>query len=125
MSQYHYIFIHPGTPREQFLADISFACGVQLAPVSSEYIDYAANLGHAAVEVEFSHEYEEDHGIPFEQYESLFTIRDFDSNLARQESLAREIFGRLASLGRYSLILVLDLQQLIEKAVPRDMGPVR
>ncbi|GAB2985315.1 hypothetical protein GCM10023080_058620 [Streptomyces pseudoechinosporeus] len=125
MSQYHYIFIHPGTPREQLLADISFACGVQLTPINSEYIDYAANLGQAAVEVELSHEYEEDYGIPFERYESLFTIRDFGSDLARQEALAREIFGRLASLGRYSLMLVLDLQQLIETAAPRDMGPAR
>ncbi|NGO15345.1 hypothetical protein G5C60_49155 [Streptomyces sp. HC44] len=124
MSQYHYIFIHPGSPREQLLADISFACGVQLAPVSSECvdcIDYAASLGQAAVEVELSHEYEEDHGIPFGRYESLFTVRDFGSDLARQEALAREIFGRLASLGRYSLMLVLDLQQLIETA-PQDRG---
>jgi hypothetical protein len=95
--------------------------GVQLAPVNSEYIDYAANLGQAAVEVELSHEYEEDYGIPFERYASLFTVRDFGSDLARQEALAREIFERLASLGRYSLMLVLDLEQLIEKDDPRDM----
>ncbi|MGP3926507.1 MULTISPECIES: hypothetical protein [unclassified Streptomyces] len=120
MSEYHYVFIHPGHPREQLVADISSACGVNLKPVDSEFIDYAVNLGHAAVEVEFSHEYEEAYGIHFERYDSLFTVRDFDSDMARQEDLARHIFRNLASLGRYSLILVLDLQQLLDSESPHE-----
>ncbi|MET7937797.1 hypothetical protein [Streptomyces sp. NPDC005322] len=119
MSEYHYIFIHPGQPEQQLISDISRACGTDLRPVDSEFIDYAANLGHAAVEVELSHEYEEAYEIPFERYDSLVSVRDFASDLARQESLARTIFRNLASLEKYSLLLVLDLQVLLDSANPR------
>lgn len=121
MSKYHYVFVHPGHPghpHDQLISDISWACGVPLKPAEDEFIDYAANLGHAAIEVEFSHDYEEDHGMPFESYESLFTLRDFDSNLARQGALAHELCTRLASLEKYSLLLTLDLQQFVESASP-------
>ncbi|WP_046262903.1 hypothetical protein [Streptomyces sp. WM6386] len=118
MSEYHYVFVHPGQPQDQLISDLSWACGIQLQPTESEFIDYAANLGYAAVEVEFSHDYEEDQGMPFERYQSLFTVRDFDSNIPRQEGLARQIFARLASLGRYSLLLTLDLQQFIDATPP-------
>jgi hypothetical protein len=113
MSEYHYVFLRPGSPRDRLVSDISWACAAELRPVDSEFIDYAANLGHAAVELEFTHEYEKDHGMSFENYDSLFTVRDFDSNLARQETTARRIFDNLASLARYEMILVRDLQELI------------
>lgn len=118
MSEYHYIFIHPGRPEQRLISDISSACGVALRPVDSEFIDYSAHLGHAAVEVELSHEYEEDCGVPFEKYDSLLSVRDFASDVARQESLARTIFRNLASLERYSLVLVRDLQVLLDSASP-------
>ncbi|WP_065964932.1 hypothetical protein [Streptomyces sparsogenes] len=122
MSEYHYVFISPGRPRERLLSDISYACGVDLRSASSEFVDYSANLGYAAVEVELSHEYEEAYGIPFEAYDSLLAVRDFGSDLVRQENLARAIFRNLASLERYSLALVLDLQVLLDSAIPRQ-GP--
>ncbi|MEV5988004.1 hypothetical protein AB0L85_23795 [Streptomyces sp. NPDC052051] len=115
-------------PRDQLVSDLSWACGARLRPVEDEFIDYAVNVGYAAVEVEFSHEYEEDQGMPFERYESLFTVRDFDSNLLRQEALARQLYTRLASLGRYSLLLTLDLQQLLDATSPMpgaDTGDTR
>jgi len=99
MSEYHYVFIRPGFPRDRLISDISRACAAEMRPVDSEFVDYAANLGHAAVEVEFTHEYEEDRGMPFERYDSLLAVRDFDSNLERQEATARRIFENLASLG--------------------------
>ena len=120
MSEYHYIFIHPGQPEQRLISDISFACGVALRAADSEFIDYSAHVGHAAVEVELSHEYEEDIGVPFEKYDSLLSIRDLASDLTRQESLARTIFRNLASLERYSLVLVLDLQVLLDSASPRQ-----
>jgi hypothetical protein len=118
MSEYHYVFIRPGFPRERLVHDVASACDAELKPVNAEFIDYAANLGYAAVELEFSHEYEEDHGMPFERYDSLFSVRDFDSNLERQEATARRIFGRLAALDRYDLILVRDLQELLASSGP-------
>ncbi|WLW52524.1 hypothetical protein [Streptomyces sp. YU58] len=89
------------------------ACGSEVGPANDEFIDYSANLGHAAVEVELTHEYEEDRGMPFEQYDSLLAVRDFDSDLKRQEATARRIFERLAALDRYDLMLVRDLQELL------------
>lgn len=118
MSRYHYVFVHPGHPHDRLISDISWACGVPLGPAEDEFIDYSANLGHAAIEVELSHEYEEDRGMAFGRYESLFTVRDFGSNLARQGALAHELCTRLASLERYSLLLTLDLQQFVEATSP-------
>ncbi|MFF5495175.1 hypothetical protein [Streptomyces aquilus] len=113
MSEYHYVFIRPGLPRNRLVQDISTACGVELTPTENEFIDRAGNLGHAAVEVEFTHEYEDDHGMPFKRYDSLLTVRDFDADPKRQEATARRIFENLRALGRYDLILVRDLQELL------------
>ncbi|MCT9081143.1 hypothetical protein [Streptomyces fulvoviolaceus] len=90
-----------------------------MQPVDDEFIDYAVKLGRAAVELEFTHDYEEDRGMPFERYDSLFTVRDFDSNLERQEATARGIFERLAALGRYDLLLVRDLQEFLAASEAR------
>ncbi|CCK27759.1 hypothetical protein BN159_3380 [Streptomyces davaonensis JCM 4913] len=113
MSEYHYIFARPGFPRERLVQDVSTACGVELRPADDEFVDRAGNLGYAAVEVEFTHEYEGDHGMPLERYDSLVTIRDFDTNLERQETTARQIFENLTALGRYDLLLTRDLQELL------------
>jgi hypothetical protein len=118
MSTYHEIFIHPGHPVEQLISDISFACGVRLEPVEHRDITHAANLGFAAVDVELSHDYVEDQGMPFESYDTLLTVRDLGNDLERQEAVARRIFESLATLQRYRLLLVLDLQQHIESAEP-------
>ncbi|NUP18988.1 MAG: hypothetical protein HOZ81_23435 [Streptomyces sp.] len=123
MSEYHYIFIRPGFPREQLVQDIAAACGAEMRPMDAEFVDFAGNLGHAAVEVELTHEYEDDHGMPFDRYDSLFTVRDFDSNLERQETTARRIFENLSALGRYNLILVRDLQELLASSDVPAEGP--
>ncbi|MEK8173737.1 hypothetical protein NKH77_46850 [Streptomyces sp. M19] len=119
MSRYHYVFIKPGQPAERLVSDISTACGTRLRPVDDEFIDYAANLGSSAVEVELTHEYEEAFGMPFEKYDALCSVRDFESDLTRQGNVARQIFANLASLNRYSLLLTLDLQVLIDTAEPQ------
>ncbi|WP_405731871.1 hypothetical protein OG885_16745 [Streptomyces sp. NBC_00028] len=113
MSAYHYIFVRPGFPRDRLVRDISEACGAELMSTEDEFIDCAASLGHAAVEVEFTHEYEDDHGMTFERYDSLLTVRDFGADPKRQEATARQIFENLSALGRYDLILVRDLQELL------------
>lgn len=113
MSEYHYVFLHPGNPRQQLVDDVGAACGTELEPADDEFVDYSANLGHTAVELEFTHEYDDDHDMPFERYDSLLTVRDFDSNLERQAATALRIFERLAALDRYDLMLVRDLQELL------------
>ncbi|UXY32341.1 hypothetical protein [Streptomyces sp. HUAS TT20] len=111
MSEYRYIFIRPGFPRDQLIRDAAATCGAEIRPVDSEFVDYTANLGYAAVEVEFTHEYEEDH-------DSLFAVRDFNSNLERQEATARRIFKNLAALDRYELLLVRGLQERLASSGP-------
>ncbi|MGW0910472.1 hypothetical protein ACWD1Z_01815 [Streptomyces sp. NPDC002784] len=118
MSEYHHVFIHPGSPRPQLVHDIAAACDLDLKPTDAEFIDYSADLGHTAVELEFTHDYENDHGIPFERYDSLITVRDFDSDLQRQEETARRLFEQLTSLGRYDLMLVRDMQALLAQSGP-------
>ncbi|MEU5886418.1 hypothetical protein ABZ835_06215 [Streptomyces sp. NPDC047461] len=118
MSEYHYIFMRPGRPRERLVQDVSAACGVELRPVEAEFVDRAGNLGHAAIEVEFAHEYEDDHGMPFEQYDSLLTVRDFEADMERQEATARRIFEQLSRLDHYDLLLVRDLQALLAVSGP-------
>ncbi|MFF7448773.1 MULTISPECIES: hypothetical protein [unclassified Streptomyces] len=118
MSEHHYIFIRPGFPRERLVQDISAACGVELRPVEGEFVDYAGNLGQSAVEVEFTHEYEDDHGMLFERYDSLLVVRDFAADGERQEATARGIFERLSRFDRYDLLLVRDLQELLAESGP-------
>ncbi|MCD0484585.1 hypothetical protein LO771_19840 [Streptacidiphilus sp. ASG 303] len=118
LSGYYSIFIHPGKPVDALISDIGQAAGTILHPVEGEFIDYAGKLERGAVEVELSHEYEEDRGILFERYDSLFTIRDFDRDRERQGGTARQIFRNLAALDRYWLVLVYDLQTLINSASP-------
>jgi hypothetical protein len=53
--------------------------------------------------------------MPFSEYPVIVTIRDFDGDLERQESLARDIYRRLCAYGGYSLLLVFDLSSLLER----------
>ncbi|MFG2531473.1 hypothetical protein [Streptomyces sp. NPDC048516] len=47
MSNYRYLFIHPGYPVEPVIADISAACGVPLRQAEDEFIDFSAPLTRA------------------------------------------------------------------------------
>ncbi|MEO3753629.1 hypothetical protein [Streptomyces sp. B6B3] len=90
-----------------------------------EVINFAASIGHAAIELELAHEYENEPDLPFEDYDALFMIRDFDSNLDREEATARQIFRCLSALNKYSLMLVLDLDVLLDSFTPTHEGPQR
>ncbi|MEU8627356.1 hypothetical protein [Streptomyces sp. NPDC048669] len=121
MSVSHTIFISPGRPVERLISDIGSACGTLLHVTTPGRIDYSASLGRAAVEVELSHDYEDDHGIRFEDYDALITVRDFDSNIQRQEQIATDVFRNLAHLDTYCMVLVRDFQRLLDSAVaPRS-----
>ncbi|MER7725116.1 hypothetical protein [Streptomyces sp. NPDC096323] len=118
MSITHTIFISPGQPVERLISDIGSACGSPLHVKTPGYIDYSVSLGHAAVEVELSHDYEEDHGIRFEDYDALITVRDFGSDVQRQEQIAADIFRNLTRLDTYRMVLVRDFQRLLDSATP-------
>ena len=117
MSAYHEIFVRTDRATEQFLSDVAAAIGVPIDPIAdeiNEYIDYAGQIEHAAIEIEMTHEFEEDYGIPFEQYPIDITVRDFGSDKQREEALARDIFGKLCQRG-YSLLLVFNLARLLDR----------
>jgi hypothetical protein len=118
MSAYHEIFLRPGRPVPSLVADISAACGAPLREADAEFIDYSATIGRAAVELELSNEYDNDFGIPFEDFDVSLTIRDFDSDKERELRTAYQIFHNLAGTGKYALLLVFDLQKLIDSYTP-------
>ncbi|MEU6218301.1 hypothetical protein ABZ845_12400 [Streptomyces sp. NPDC047022] len=118
MSMYHQIFVRPGEPRARLLADLAAFAGRELEPIEEGPVDYAVRVERGVVELESQHDYEEDFGMPFEQYDLLLTVRDYDRDLERQEQMARRVFDHLAATGRYNLLLVFDLQKLLDAAPP-------
>lgn len=118
MTSHHSIFIHPGLPEETLTADVATASGGRLRPVSHGPVDYSADLVDAALELELSHDYEEDRGIPFDRYQAVVTVRDFGGDKNRERGEAERVFNRLADLQRYWLVLVFDLQTVIATAAP-------
>ncbi|MFE9422528.1 hypothetical protein ACFYNO_06145 [Kitasatospora sp. NPDC006697] len=119
MSSYHYIFIRSSTSEGQLVGDISGACGIPLRRPGGELVDWSAKVDRAAVELELSHDFEADHGIQLERYQSVLVIRDLDRDLERQQLLAERIFDGLAEVGRYELVLMFDIQEVIARS-PKD-----
>lgn len=116
MSAYHQIFARTSRTEGEFVHDVADAAGVGMHKIEPEGpVGYAGKRPYAAVEIELSHEFEEDYGIPFEEYPYLITIRDFEGNKDREEQFAREVFANLASTGHYSLLLVYNLSALLER----------
>ncbi|MEU3208871.1 hypothetical protein ABZ702_34385 [Streptomyces cyaneofuscatus] len=118
MTSHHSIFIHPGLPEETLTADVAAASGARLRRVAHGPVDYGADLGDTALEIELSHDYEEDMGIPFDRYQVVVTVRDFEGHRDREQARAEHVFNRLADVRRYWLVLVFDLQTVIATAAP-------
>ncbi|NEB93961.1 hypothetical protein [Streptomyces bauhiniae] len=125
MTAYHDIFIHPGGPEETLLADLAEVCGTRLRRIGVEGVDYGADIGGTALELELDHDYEDDKGVPFERYRAVLTVRDFGGDKDRERLTAEDLFHRLAALQRYWLVLVFDLQKVIDRSAPlgHDLHP--
>jgi len=118
VTSHHSIFIHPGHPVEALVADVALACGGRLRRAVNVPADYVASLSNATLELEMEHEYEEDKGIPFERYQVVLTVRESNSSMEQEAVISRQIFHELATLRRYWLVLVFDLQTVIGTAAP-------
>lgn len=117
MSAYHQIFVRTDRGVEELVSDVGAAAEVQMHEIEFDSpVDYGGKRSYAAVEIELSHDFEEDYGIPFQEYPYIVTFRDFDSDKDREEAFAREVFGKLAALGKYSLMLVYNLDTLLERS---------
>ncbi|MFD8086778.1 hypothetical protein ACFV4F_34360 [Kitasatospora sp. NPDC059722] len=105
------------------MADIGAACGSELRRIDHEFVDYATKVADKTfVELELSHEYEEDQGIPFERFQAVAVVRDLDRDMGRQLDVARRIVRNLADTGQYWVVLVYELQQYVESAAPSRVG---
>ncbi|WP_157119667.1 hypothetical protein [Nocardia xishanensis] len=115
MSAFHEIFLRARKSDAEAIRDIGLAAGAELHldDTSGDAVIHRAIVEHWVVEVETSHDYEDDFGIPFSKYPIVVTIRDLEGNKQREESAARSIFDHLASVGGYSELLVFDLQKLL------------
>lgn len=124
MSAYHEIFVRPkqagvnlSENPEVLLSDLASVVGVPFRPISdevNEYIDFAAKIETAAIEVELSHDFDDERDMLFSRYPVFLTIRDFDRDETRSEETAREIFRRLCALEKYSLLLVYDVKRKLD-----------
>lgn len=120
MSSYYQIFLRAPGEKERFIADIANAAGCDLKPgaaTNGDY-DFAGGSDNAKVQVELSHEFDDDYGIPFSQYPVIVTVIDLERKADREEAYARSIFRKLAESGKYSMLLVHDLSDLIDRHDP-------
>ena len=117
MTAYHQIFARTNRSVGQFVADVAVAAGVEMDKINFKSpVEYGGKRPYAAVEIELSHDFDEDYGIPFDEYPYIITFRDFDGNKSREEDFAREVFAQLAPAGGYSLLLVYNLSTLLERS---------
>jgi hypothetical protein len=118
VSAYHYLFIRTDLTTEDFLNDVAAATGspvLSLGDEVSEDIDYASEVGSAAVDIALRHDFEDEPDIPMSEYPIHLAVRDYERDMDRQETTARAIFDSLCSRGKYSVMLVFDLQRLVAK----------
>ncbi|MEU2254433.1 hypothetical protein ABZ540_14850 [Nocardia xishanensis] len=115
MSAFHQIFVRTESSDAEAIRDIGLAADVELLLDDDlgNAMLHRAIAEHWVVEVETSHDYEDDFGIPFSMYSIIITIRDLEGNKRREESAAHSIFDNLASGGKCAALLVFDQQKLL------------
>ncbi|MFI1462969.1 hypothetical protein [Nocardia carnea] len=117
MSSYHQIFIDTDMDEPTLVTSIQTITGArprtQQAPDGATLKAFI--LDNTAVELETSHDYEDDLGIPFSKFRTVVTVRDLNSNKIREESTARWLFDQLCSADATHGLLVVDLQKVIDR----------
>lgn len=115
MSAYHQIFVRTAKPLEEFLRDLGSAAGAEICALEPTVngIAYAGRTGATVIEVELSHEFEEDRGMDFSAYPVVATVRELNADVATKERAARAVFDKLRDIGGYDLLFVFDLQRLL------------
>ncbi|WP_411116428.1 hypothetical protein [Streptomyces sp. 058-1L] len=81
------------SPGESLTADVATAFGTRLLPVARGPADYCADLGGTRLELELSHDYVEDRGIPFDRYQVIASLRDFGGDRERERARAEHILA--------------------------------
>ncbi|NKZ05592.1 hypothetical protein [Actinomadura latina] len=127
MSSYHEIFIRTSNSIDQLVTDIATAanCKMRKFDTKDNPIAYAGRTRDVAVEVELHHDFEDDFGMNFSQYPIVVTLRSFDSDKAHEETVAKDIFEKMAAIDDYAMILTFDLQRLIAEHPSGNAPPGR
>ncbi|NKY35946.1 hypothetical protein HGA13_23140 [Nocardia speluncae] len=117
MSSHHQIFIDTDAEESALIESIQTITGSR--PRTQQVLDGATLrafiFDNTVVELEMSHEYEDDLGIPFSKYPIVITVRDLNSNRTREESTARWLLDKVCSITGSHGILVEDLQRMLER----------
>ncbi|TDD65600.1 hypothetical protein [Actinomadura rubrisoli] len=120
MSSYYQIFVGKVGPEERLVADVAAAAGREVRPVGSGDggISYAGEVDRVAVEIELSHEFEDDMGIAFSRYPVVVTFRSYDRDRAREKAVAERVFEGLKGDGSRALVLVFGLAEAVDTYDP-------
>lgn len=115
LSAHYEIFTKPSNNELDLIEDIQRITGKGAEDSISRNggTGYLFDLGNYIIDVELTHDYDDDHGIPFSKYPIVVTIRDLGSDRRREESTARKLFEALHREGRYNGVLVYDFRQLL------------
>ncbi|MGY5311640.1 hypothetical protein [Nocardia gipuzkoensis] len=113
LSAYHQIFVRTDRSEAELIHALSKASGVTIEPLPAGDIAYGGAADREIVEVEMSHQFDDDFGMSFERYPVVVTIRDIDSDKERELAFARSLFNALSQLGDYHLLLAFNLQRRI------------
>lgn len=120
MSAHYEIFVRPAGGSQQLISQVGEALGAPLQVNGGQWdpeIAYAGVAGRTKVQVSLSHDFEEDHGMRFEDYPILIELRDIDHDSVREEAVARTLFKRLRGQG-HALLLAFDLQRRVDAFEP-------
>lgn len=115
MSSHYHIFIRTDSVESQLIADIEDAAHFELKPprFPDEYVSFVGETREVAVEVELSHDYDDDGDMYFSQYPVVLNLRSYVGDRVHEEAVARDICQNLFQNKAYSLLLVFDMQILI------------
>jgi hypothetical protein len=108
MPTYVQIYFASQDSGDRLLSRVGAALGVRFEPVDRPYAGYRASTGDLVLDLAFSHELEDDAGVPFERMPHVLTVRDLQRG-QHEESAAREMFRRLEGLGYRPMYLVKGL----------------
>ncbi|MGW0178291.1 hypothetical protein [Nocardia sp. NPDC003345] len=117
MSAYHQIFLDRSAEGRVVVEALARITGS--APQRGDASDGSGVqmfiFGRSVVELEMSHNYEDDLGIAFSDFPTMITVRNLDSDKSKEMQTAKRLFDELMKYGSFGGILVFDLQKILAR----------
>jgi hypothetical protein len=123
------LFVGTSEPASAVISALEDAFGASVTRLSDE--DPYLSLGPVTVYVGSHHQDDDEikgpdgswQWLPLRsQYPHRVEVRDLDHDADRQLAVAREVFDALKAAGRWKLVLVDDMQQLLDSYDPGGQG---